>query len=115
VLGAAVVIVAAIYAVPFLWNRWQAAHESCTVGVTGTAAMVQVQGDRADGSCDTMVNGSQYEYHYSVPITAHPICQYSFGGRQYTVYDEGVLKSMGNSLCHVLANDEVPVLNTPPT
>jgi hypothetical protein len=101
--------------VPFLWNRWQAAHESCAVGVTGTAAMVQVQGDGAGSSCDTMVNGSRYEYHYSDPITAQPVCQYSFSGRQYTVYDEGVFKSMGNSLCRVLANDEVPVMNTPPT
>jgi len=104
----------ALVVVGFLVYQHIQDSESCVVGVTGTHALIQVTGAGAGGSCDQMVNGSNYEYHYSGSITEGPVCEYSFNGLRFDVYDQGITNSEGNALCKVLAQDELPIQTTPP-
>lgn len=74
---------------------------SCTIGVTGTAAMVEVKGWTASSVCDTMAN-KQGMYRYNGDMIPPPICQYEFQDDRFTVHDEGVLKLVGNAMCVAL-------------
>ncbi len=86
--------------------NWQAIGRSigpsCTLGVTGTAAKLTVNGWGASGVCDSV--SAAGIYHYSGPVPNEPvICQYTVQGARATVRDAGVLKLVGNLLCHDLA------------
>jgi len=99
------VIVAAVAI--FVYNRWHAVdqqlHASCTVGVTGHAAMVNVVGQGASESCASLVGESSGAmYLYDGPIAVPVVCQETVAGDQVTVYDDGTLDLYGQDMCHNL-------------
>lgn len=84
-------------------------QSSCTVGVTGAAATMTIQGSDANSACDNEVAGhglcakvyaSCYQYS-STPDTPE-VCEADYSGSHYIVRDEGAIKFLGNELCQLL-------------
>ncbi len=85
---------------------------SCTVGVTGTAAAVTLQGWQANQNCTTLFSGTQNTnipqigpvntYRLDSPPDEPVVCQVNKDGLRITVRDEGILKLVGNALCQAI-------------
>jgi hypothetical protein len=81
-----------------------AATPSCTVGLTGAAVSITIQGLRAQAQCDsyrgtTTDGGSWYVYAGSQGPTGAVICQENYQGNLLTVRDQGLLNAYGTSIC----------------
>lgn len=91
-------------------SRWnaigQAVGPSCTIGVTGTAANVTVQGWGANADCQTMLGASTYQMR-SGPQGVE-VCQYDIHGNLVTVRDEGLVKLVGAAVCARLESQNPP-------
>jgi hypothetical protein len=82
---------------------------TCSVGVTGTSAIITISGASASQECNDLVAGKGPRlcvgctyYHYSGTPTEPEVCEIQSGGRHYVVRDQGVLKVYGNQICHNL-------------
>lgn len=85
---------------------------SCTVGITGTAAVITFQGWQATQDCNTLVSDNQNPnapqitlakpYLLESPPDEPVVCQVNRNGLRITVRDEGILKLVGNALCQAI-------------
>lgn len=75
---------------------------TCTVGVQGTAASLEVRGWTANQACAAFEAETPGTYRYSGPLTTPVVCQYEIRSNRFTVHDEGVLKLIGNAACVAL-------------
>jgi len=85
---------------------------SCTVGITGTAATITIQGWQATQDCNNLFSGNQGPnalqidptkvYRLDSPPGEPVICQVDRGGLRITVRDEGILKLVGNAMCQAI-------------
>lgn len=77
---------------------------SCVVGVTGTAASVEIKSWTAQQDCQDMINRASSGNLYL--MTEQPqqpiVCEVDAQGRHYIVRDEGVFKLVGNGICQKL-------------
>lgn len=81
----------------------------CTIGVTGTAATLTVQGWQAADACNTFDPGQSLGlYRYAGSVTTPTICQFRMERLLFTVNDEGALKLVGNVLCAALRSRPSP-------
>ncbi len=83
----------------------------CTIGVTGTAATVTIEGWSANQDCQRIVSGQQsflgtfpatHVYLYTGTPTNPEVCEVNVQGRRVIVRDEGALKLNGNAVCQAL-------------
>src|SRR5260221_7784882 len=88
-----------------------AIEPTCTVGITGTAATLTIEGWTANQDCQTIVSGhpsflgtldSSRVYLYTTGLTNPVVCELDRQGRHLIVRDEGVLKLVGSALCRAL-------------
>lgn len=82
-------------ALPFLFAR-------CTVGITGTAASLTVEGPHAEEACRLAAEQRQTTYRASSEPGQPVVCEYRLGDQHVRVRDDGVLKLVGNALCERL-------------
>jgi|GEM_PF-1803200 len=106
-LVAVIVIMFIILAGAILLVRWnaigRAVGPSCTIGVTGTAANITVQGWGADSSCHSMLGAHTYDLRSGPQGVV--VCQYVIHSDLVTVRDEGLLKLVGAALCSKLQQE----------
>ncbi len=100
VVGSVVLVVAVlIIARPYL-------PIACTVGASGTALNVTVDGWGAGKACETMMNTASTSINgftpYSTNSFGETICTVPLGSITYTVRDVGVLDLLGHSVCDYL-------------
>jgi hypothetical protein len=88
-----------------------AIEPNCTVGITGTAATMTIEGWAANQDCSTIVGGRSsflgtfdpsQVYLYTTTPTNPVVCELDRQGRHLIVRDEGVFKIVGNALCQAL-------------
>ena len=92
---------------------------SCTIGYTGSAATITIQGLTANKDCDDAVAGrpglfcsnpggcpANRFYHYTGTPTNPEVCETDYHGRHIIVRDEGVLKIVGNQFCQSLMSPQ---------
>jgi len=95
---------------------------SCTVGLTGAAVSVTVQGADAQAQCESFLDqttdgGSWYIYSGGQKPAGAVICQVSYRGEMFTVRDQGSLNIYGSGICSnliKLANGQ-PLTTREPT
>jgi hypothetical protein len=80
---------------------------SCTVGLSGAAVSVTVQGADAQAQCNSFLGqttdgGSWYVYSGGQQPAGASICQVNYHGDLMTVRDEGPLNLYGTSVCSYL-------------
>lgn len=79
---------------------------SCTVGVSGTDATLNVRGWRASTLCARLVDKSTRGYYRRDAAPGGSVlCEYDDAGRHYTVRDQGVMMLIGRAVCADLARD----------
>jgi hypothetical protein len=118
-LGALLVVIGPILNGRTLFGLFQGVvTPSCTVGLTGAAVSVSVQGLNAQLQCDSFLTtttngGSWYMYSGGQSPTGAVICQLSLRGDLYTVRDQGSLNIYGSGICSNLINEANGVVQTP--
>ncbi|HLZ55563.1 MAG TPA: hypothetical protein VKR06_01335 [Ktedonosporobacter sp.] len=100
------------------WLYWpqiqiglRAVEPSCTVGLSGTAAQLTIQGWQAEADCEAILNGkasflgdpNKPENVYAVSQPQGTIlCELDMKGRHLMVRDQGAVTLMGSGLCQEL-------------
>ena len=78
--------------------------QNCTVGLTGAAVSVTVQGPTAQSQCNSFLGtktdgGSWYNYAGGQSAGGAVICQENYSGDLFTVRDQGSLNLYGSGVC----------------
>lgn len=78
----------------------------CTVGASGSALNVTVDGWAAGKACDAMMNTASFNVNGFTPYSTNPfgnvVCVVPLGTVTYTVRDVGVFDILGNAVCQYL-------------
>jgi len=102
-LEVATALILAVLLIALVGSQWNniglRLGPTCRVGVSGTAAIVTVEGWGAGDTCRAMARDSgMYSYQGAAP-TIPVVCQYPYGGVRLTVQDDGLMKVEGAALC----------------
>ena len=84
--------------------------QTCSVGVTGTAANLTISGINAESVCNGLVSNSSRWYLMSEQPQGTELCEGQYPGgnttTHYIVRDTGILDLEGQDLCSRLSRNE---------
>ena len=93
--------------VVFIVGSFALRNETCSVGVAGAAAVVEVRGFRAGSRCRQWIEADPASYYDTPDQPTKPvICVVERHGLRFTVRDQGLFNLVGNQLCTWILQNE---------